>query len=140
MRVIITIFLFVSFFNSCSTSSKNEEKELLDISGTWSGLAYDMSDIPEEPNVPITFILDQSGEELTGSFQYWDNLDPIFDGTVIDSIITFSTGNSSPEIIYYLFQGTVFGDSIGGDWSVMNSITNEPYTTNPWYVIRGFAL
>jgi len=133
---VITIALSVVLLCNCQSPNNGEDTETVDISGTWVGIAYQMSDIPEEPNVSITFIFSQSGEEVTGSFHYWGHADTIVDGSIINSVLSLKTNISTVGDIYYHFGGTVFQDSIGGEWSVVNLTTNEPYTTQQWYVNR----
>lgn len=133
---VIAISLLVAILGSCQSPNNSKDTESLDISGTWVGLAYEMSDIPEEPNISITFIFNQSGEELTGSFHSWGDTDSIFDGTIINSVLSFKTHISTVDNIYYLFGGTAYEDSIGGEWNVVNLTTNELYTTQQWYVKR----
>ena len=131
---IISVTLSVLLVWSCQSPNKNESSEQLDISGTWVGIAYEMSDIPEEPNVSITFAFYQSNGKVTGSFYYSEYTDSVTDGSITDNVLLLKTNTSTVDNIYYQFEGTVIQDSIGGNWSIVNLNSGEAYTTHQWYV------
>jgi hypothetical protein len=95
-----------------------------------------MSDIPEKPNVPIRFALNQDNTEVVGTFAWYGNTDSIRNGSNIRNFLSFTTCISFKDSNCYHFEGFVSQDSVIGNWSVVSMSNNDILSTNEWFVAR----
>ena len=107
----------------------------VDVTGTWVGVAYGFSDIPEQPDSGITLTLTQDNSTVSGKFEEGDIELSIHSGTFQDCQLVF-TIRSERNDLEIEFTGELQGKRVDGIRVYKRLSTGEVLTSNLWYVER----
>ena len=131
----LIVFLSSIIVLSCDLSNKpnNNQNSLLDISGKWIGIAYSLSDIPEDPNPRIELDLVQKDTIINGTFKVLGAVDTIYSGLFLNNELKFILKNTY-ENIKYEFDGDLVDKKFEGIYEIKNLTTDSVYTQNNWFL------
>jgi hypothetical protein len=116
-----------------ASKPNNNQNSLLDISGKWIGIAYGLSDIPEDPNPRIELDLIQEDTIINGTFKVLGVVDTIYSGLSLNNKLKFILKNTY-ENIKYEFVGDLVDKKFEGIYEIKNLTTDSVYTQNSWFV------
>jgi len=106
-----------------------------DVSGIWVGVAYDSSDIPEQPDAEIVLNLRQTGAVVEGTIESIGAVNSIVAGSFIEGELTLLMRSPADEVETE-FSGIVRGDRVEGEYVTRRIETGDPLHTAGWFAER----
>ena len=105
------------------------------LTGTWSGIAYGFSDIPEHPDPQVVLSLHHSNSAVSGTLKASGIERPIYSGSFHYPQLAFELRYEYDDVVVE-FKGELDGNRIEGEYDIRQRSSGQLYLNSSWYVER----
>jgi hypothetical protein len=128
----VSLLAAIAVVSSCEDQTTPRPVSL---TGTWTGIAYTYSGMPEDPNPEIVLTLDHEGSTVSGTLSSIGIERTICSGSFRGKELVFTVRYEHVDVEDE-FRGTLKGNRIEGVYTIRQFSTGEVYPGNTWYVER----